>query len=75
MDGILRCWLKVSILSIGWDTDIENVVVCVSMLVKDKTLLVNDCEELCGLFAKYHASARVVVVKDGPNSMTGVVYG
>ena len=58
---ILGCWQKASI-AVGYALVPMN----------DKTLSVNDCEELCGLFAKYHASARVVAVKDGLNGLAGL---
>ena len=43
-----------------------------SVPMKDKTLSVNDCEELWGLFAKYHASMRMVTVKDSSNVIVGL---
>ena len=42
------------------------------MLIKDKTLSVDDCKELCGLFTKYHMSVRVVVMKDDSNGLAGL---
>lgn len=70
---ILRCWRKANILPIGWEVDIENAVGRASVPDKDKTLSDADCEELCLLFKRVHASAQSVSVEvaDGTNALTG----
>ena len=71
--GILRCWWKANILPIGWEVDIENAVGRATVSEKDKTLSDEDCEELCLLFERVHASAQSVSVEvtDGTNGLTG----
>ena len=50
--GILWYWLKVNILWIGWETDIENKVGRELVPIKDKHISKVDCKEVCGLFSK-----------------------
>ena len=55
-DGILWCWQKINILSIGWEMDIKNVVGRVYIPIKSKTLSEKRWVDLCRLVIRFYAN-------------------
>ena len=52
VDGIKRCWKNANILSMSWECDINNDVGHSFVPISTKTLIKDDCENICDFLGK-----------------------